>query len=67
MKTTLINLFTAFALIAIDLTIMYYYYNKASGTWDEIMSCIAIVEMLILAGKWEPKKRERTAKNEANS
>lgn len=63
MKTALINLIIAVALITADLTIMYYYYNKANGTWDEIMSCIAIVEMLILAGKWEPRKHKRTWKN----
>lgn len=67
MKTALINLFTAFVLIAIDLTIMYYHYSEANGDWDDIISSIAMIETFALICMWKPKKHERTAKNEANS
>lgn len=62
MKTALINLFTAFVLIAIDLTIMYYHYSEANGDWDDIISSIAMIETFTLICMWKPKKHERTAK-----
>lgn len=63
MKTVLINLLVAFALITADLTIMYYHYNEANGDWDDIISSIAMIETFTLICMWKPRKRERTAKN----
>lgn len=60
MKTVLINLLVAFALITADLTIMYYHYKEANGDWDDTISSIAMVETFALTCMWNPNKRERT-------
>lgn len=59
MKTALINLFTAFVLIAIELTIMYYSNNKANGIWDEIITLIASWETFAIIVMWKPKKARK--------
>ena len=66
MKTTLINLFITVILCAISAIIGYYSNNKANGLWDEIITLIASWETFAIIVMWKPRKRERTAKNEAN-
>ena len=63
MKTALINLFIAIVLCAISVIIMHYYYNEASGIWDETMSLIASWETFAIIVMWKPRKQKRTAKN----
>lgn len=59
MKTVLINLLVAFALITADLTIMYYHYKEANGDWDDIISSIAMVETFTLICMWKPKEARK--------
>lgn len=63
MKTALINLFVAIVLCTISVIIMHYYYNEASGIWDELMTLIASWETFAIIVMWKPIKQKRTAKN----
>lgn len=59
MKTTLINLFIAVILCAISVIIMHYYYNEASGIWDETITLIASWETFAIIVMWKPKERKK--------